>query len=57
MNLAGDPKYKAKLAELKTELKKWTTAQGDELQPHQATYPTSKPIPEIPRKPKKKRAN
>ena len=56
MNLAGDPKYKAKLAELKTELKKWTTEQGDDLKPHQAPYPTSAPIPEINRQPKKKKA-
>ena len=55
-NLAGQPKHKAKLAELKTELKKWTTAQGDDLKPHQAPYPTSAPIPEIKRKPKKKKA-
>ena len=55
-NLASHPKHKAKLAELKTELKRWTSAQGDELQPHQATYPTSEPIPEITRKPKKKKA-
>jgi hypothetical protein len=55
-NLAGHPKHKAKLTELKTELKKWTTAQGDDLKPHQAPYPTSAPIPEINRKPKKKKA-
>ena len=54
-NLAGHPKHKAKLAELKTELKKWTTAQGDDLKPHRDPYPTSAPIPEIERQPKKKR--
>ena len=54
-NLADHPEYKGKVTELRAELKAWTTAQGDDLQPHQAPYPTSAPIPEIKRKPKKKR--
>ena len=54
-NLAGHPKYKAKLAELKSELKKWTTAQGDDLKPHQDPYPTFAPIPEIIRQSKKRK--
>jgi len=55
-NLAGHPKHKGKLTELRAELKKWTTSQGDDLKPHQAPYPTSAPIPEITRKLKKKKA-
>ncbi|MEE1551196.1 MAG: hypothetical protein V1244_06180, partial [Nitrospinaceae bacterium] len=54
-NLADHPKYKGKLAELRGELKKWTMAQGDELLPHRDPYLASAPIPEIKRKPKKKK--
>ena len=54
-NLVEKSKYRAKLVELRAELKKWTTAQGDDLKPHREPYPTSAPIPEIKRKPKKKR--
>ena len=49
-----NPEYSSKLAELKDELSKWTTAQGDELEPHTDPYLTSAPIPEIKRKPKRK---
>ena len=55
-NLADKPKYQDKLLELKVELKKWTTAQGDDLQPHQEPYPTTDPIPEIVREPRKKKS-
>ena len=55
-NLADKAKYQDKLHELKAELKKWTAAQGDDLQPHQQPYPTSAPIPEITRMPKKKKS-
>ena len=55
-NLAETSKYKSKMVELRAELKKWTTSQGDDLKPHQAPYPTSAPIPEINRQPKKKKA-
>ena len=54
-NLAGNPKHQDKLTELRTELKRWATAQGDDLQPHRDPYLTSAPIPEIKRKPKKKK--
>ena len=54
-NLADHPNYKSKLDELKVELKKWITAQGDDLQPHRAPYLTSAPIPEIKRKPRKRK--
>ena len=52
-NLGERTKHKGKLTELRVELKKWTTAQGDDLKPHRDPYPTSAPIPEIKRKPKK----
>ena len=55
-NLADNRKYRDKLLGLKEELKKWTTAQGDDLQPHQEPYPTSSPIPEIVREPGKKKS-
>ena len=54
-NLAGKPKYRDKLLELKEELQTWTTAQGDDLQPHQDPYPISAPIPEITRMPEKQK--
>ena len=54
-NLAEKPAYKDKLAKLKAELKAWTTAQSDELKPHRDPYPVSSPVPEIERKPKKKK--
>ena len=54
-NLADHPEYKGKLARLRAALKTWTTAQGDELLPHRDPYLTSAPIPEIKRKPKKKK--
>ena len=56
-NLAGNPQHQAKLVELRAELKRWTTTQGDDLQPHRHPYLTSAPIPEIKRKPKKKKPN
>jgi len=55
-NLADHPEYKGKFAKLRAELKAWTTAQGDELQAHRDPYLTSAPIPEIKRKPRKKKA-
>ena len=55
-NLADHPGYKGKLAKLRAELKAWTTEQGDDLQPHREPYLTSAPIPEVKRKPKKKKA-
>jgi len=55
-NLADNRMYRDKLLDLKVELKKWTTAQGDDLQPHQEPYPTSSPIPEIVREPRKKKS-
>ena len=55
-NLADHPEYKGKLARWRAELKAWTTVQGDELQPHRDPYLTSAPIPEVKRKPKKKKA-
>ena len=54
-NLADHPKHKGKMAELRAELKKWTTFQGDDLKPHRDPYPTSAPIPEVKRQPKKKK--
>jgi len=53
-NLAKKKKFQNKLSELRSELKKWTTAQGDDLLPHQEPYLTKHPIPEIIRPPKKK---
>jgi arylsulfatase A-like enzyme len=53
-NLANKKKFQNKLSELRSELKKWTIAQGDDLLPHQEPYSTSKPIPEITRVSKKK---
>jgi hypothetical protein len=53
-NLANKKKFQNKLSELRSELKKWITAQGDDLLPHQEPYSTSKPIPEITRVSKKK---
>ncbi len=52
-NLAKDPAHQKKLQQLKKALETWTTAQGDDLQPHQAPYLRTSPIPElkfIPRK-------
>lgn len=53
-NLAGQPEWEKKLAELKAELAGWTKAQGDELQPHQQPYLTSEPLPDLMPTPKKK---
>ena len=46
-NLADDPNYQAQLKELRADLKRWTTAQKDELQPHRKPYLRSEPLPEI----------
>jgi uncharacterized sulfatase len=53
-NLANKKKFQNKLSELRSELKKWTIAQGDDLLPHQEPYLTKHPIPEIIRPSKKK---
>ena len=53
-NLANKKKFQSKLFELRSELTKWTTAQGDDLLPHQEPYLTKHSIPEIIRPPKKK---
>ena len=49
-NLADNPEYKSKLKQLKAELAKWTTAQGDELLPHREPYLTSEPVPVVKQK-------
>lgn len=54
-NLAEEPNYNGQLTELKAQLTKWTTAQGDGLQPHRAPYPTSSPLPQLHRKSKKRK--
>ncbi len=53
-NLASNPEYTEKMQELKNELATWTTAQGDDLLPHQDPYLTSEPLPVIENKPKGK---
>ncbi len=53
VNLADNPEYKSKLKELKAELAKWTTAQGDDLLPHSEPYLTSKPVPVVEQKKKR----
>lgn len=46
-NLANDPDYRAQLELLRTELAKWTEAQGDTLKPHREPYANSKPLPNL----------
>lgn len=46
-NLAYDRKYKTKMAELRSELLTWTTAQGDDLKPHLIPYLKQDSWPEI----------
>ncbi|MGY8771203.1 MAG: sulfatase family protein [Pirellulales bacterium] len=53
-NLAGNPKYQAKIEQLKAELKNWTTSQGDDLLPHREPYPKLKPLPNLKPQSKKK---
>lgn len=53
-NLVNEESEKKRLNAMKLELKKWTTAQGDELQPHDEPYLRSKPIPTITMNRKKK---
>lgn len=48
-NLADNPEYRGKLAQLRDELNAWTTAQGDELLPQFDPYLTSEPIPDLAR--------
>ena len=56
-NLANNPEYKEKIAQLKEELSAWTTAQGDDLLPHREPYLTSEPLPMILRSPSKKKGD
>ena len=54
-NLAGNPEFAERIAEMRAELAVWAKAQGDELQPHREPYPTSKPVPQVRPQPKKKK--
>jgi len=54
-NLANNPEYNEKMAQLKVELSTWTTAQGDDLLPHRDPYLTSEPLPTKKRSSKKKK--
>ena len=44
-NLADSPEHQNKIKELKSELAAWTAAQRDELVPHREPYLTSRPLP------------
>ena len=46
-NLADDPRYENKLADLKRILAQWTTEQGDELAAHREPYLTTGPLPNL----------
>ena len=48
-NLADNPEYQDTLAQLREELKAWTTAQDDDLLPQFDPYLTSEPIPDLER--------
>lgn len=48
-NLADNPEHQDTLAQLRDELKAWTTAQGDDLLPQFDPYLTSEPIPDLER--------
>jgi N-sulfoglucosamine sulfohydrolase len=52
-NLADQPEHEVQLQKLRATLSNWTTAQGDQLQPHRAPYPVSEPLPKFKRKPKR----
>lgn len=46
-NLAYNPEYRDIVDAMRATLKKWTTAQGDDLKPHQDPYPLSQPLPDL----------
>ena len=54
-NLAGNPEYKKKLAELAANVDTWMKANNDHGLIHKTPYPLNKPLPKIERKPKKKK--